>query len=318
MFFDSFGSWVIFAKQKHGTKMFISAKVMVWVLNKGAHNALAVCRIFRVGLVSLFNKAQFYQSFKLRNKELYDRWQGLLDKQYRIYYVGHLNMPFPLSDNTREAIQHHFRRKKLVWSEAYFLEVLANSVSKYDIYWAVVALRDCGTLNSISALKAKLFYPMQDVKCCSILTIAHIAGPEETSLYAELLASPEYKDKGYAMWAIKDAADSKAIDSVLAYFKKNRAKLKSGKLTNGTLVDGLIYLQKYLAKNESVNLFFSEVKDFFGNLAQGERSEIAKHVCYFSTMANDAQTIIPPGCFDPNTNPPGTKSLIPRIKPKPL
>jgi hypothetical protein len=204
-------------------------------------------------------------------------------------------MPFPLSDHTREAVQHHFRRKKLVWNESYFLQVLANSASKHDIYWAVLALRDCGTSDSISALKEKLFYPMQDVKCCSILTIAHIAGPGETPLYAELLASPEYKDKFYAMWAIKDAADSRAIDSVLSYFKKNRAKLKSGKLTNGTLADGLEYLQKYLSKNEAINSFFSEVKDFFDNLAQGERGEIAKRVYYFSTLANNAQPAAPEG-----------------------
>lgn len=198
-------------------------------------------------------------------------------------------MPFALSDHTREAVQHHFRRKNLVWNESYFLQILANSASKHDIYWAVLALRDCGTSNSIPALKEKLFYPMQDVKCCSILTIAHIAGAEETPLYAELLANPEYRNKGYAMWAIKDAADSRAIDSVLSYFKKNRAKLKSGKLTNGTLVDGLEYLQKYLGKNEAISSFFSEVKDFFANLVQGERSEITKRVCYFSALENNAQ-----------------------------
>lgn len=198
-------------------------------------------------------------------------------------------MPFSLSDHTREAVEHHFRRKKLIWTESYFLQVLANSASKHDIYWAVLALRDCGTSNAIPALKQKLFYPMQDVRCCSILTIAHIAGSDETRLYAELLASPEYKDKGYAMWAIKDAADSRAIDSVLAYFKKNLGKLKSGNLTNGTLVDGLEYLQKYLGENEAINSFFSEVKDFFDNLAQVERSEMAKRINYFSTLLTNAQ-----------------------------
>ncbi|SRR5258706_9555662 len=108
-------------------------------------------------------------------------------------------MPFPLSPGSRAAIEHHFRWKKLAWEESYFGNVLESSTSKHDVYWAVLALRDCGTLASIPALKAKMDYPMQDVKCCAILTIAHIAGSAETSFYADALLNPEYREKGYAM-----------------------------------------------------------------------------------------------------------------------
>src|SRR5262249_12239858 len=144
-------------------------------------------------------------------------------------------MAFPLSDYTRQAIEHHFRRKNLQWSEPYFLDVLANSTQKHDVYWAVIALRDCGTSAAIPALKAKLTYPMKDVKCVSMLTIAHIAGAAETECYTESLLDAAYPEKGYAMWAVNDAADDRAVEGVLAYFTKNRSRLRRGELSNGTL-----------------------------------------------------------------------------------
>jgi hypothetical protein len=198
-------------------------------------------------------------------------------------------MPFPLSPHTREAIQHHFRRKDLVWSEGYFVNVLKTSEKKHDIYWAVLALRDCGTKSAIPALKEKLNYPMQDVKCTSILTIAQIARADETLLYAEALSSSEYREKGYAMWAIRDAADDRAIDAVLAYFKKNRSRLKSGNLTNATLADGLEYLERHWNESHEIRHFFSDVDGFWEKLPQGERTEISKRVKFFAVRDDHAQ-----------------------------
>jgi hypothetical protein len=54
-------------------------------------------------------------------------------------------MPFPNDETTRRFIERHFRRKNLIWSEDYFIHVLETSEKKYDTYWAVIALRDCGT-----------------------------------------------------------------------------------------------------------------------------------------------------------------------------
>lgn len=197
-------------------------------------------------------------------------------------------MPFPLSPHTREFIQHHFRRKELAWNEEYFINVLRTSESRYDIYWAVLALRDCGTRNAISSLKEKLNYPVQDIQCCSLLTIAHISGAEETPLYVEALLSPQYRKKGYAMWAIRDAADARAIDAVLAYFKKHRSKLRSGKLTNATLADGLEFLERYWNDSDEIQRFFVDVDGFWEKLPEGERTEISKRVKFFSVKEGSA------------------------------
>jgi hypothetical protein len=191
-------------------------------------------------------------------------------------------MPFPLTPHLRQTIEHHFRRKKLVWDEAYFLDVLTTSEKKYDVYWAVIALRDCGTSRSIPKLKEKLFYPMQDVKCTAMLTIAHIAGAAETEFYAGALLNPEYREKTYAMWAIREAADQRAIEPVLLYFEKNWSKLKKGNLTNASLVDGLIFLERFREGSERVKLFYSKIETVWDNLSSGERTEIAKRVDYFS------------------------------------
>ena len=189
-------------------------------------------------------------------------------------------MPFPLDSFTRTMVEHHFRRKKLEWTEDYFLQAL-DSHSKHHVYWAVLALRDCGTARSVPALRAKLGHPMQDVKCTAILTIAHIAGANETLLFGEALLSAPYKEKGYAMWAIRDAADARAVEPVLTYFQKNRAKLRRGALVNGTLPDGVQYLNRYVTFQPAIRSFFDEVRSAWERLAAGEREEIIKRVPTF-------------------------------------
>jgi len=191
-------------------------------------------------------------------------------------------MPFPLSDDVRDTVRHHFRKQGLVWDDAYFVNVLQTATDRYDVYWSVIALRDCGTASCLPALTDKLQFPMQDVKCAAILTIAHIAGAQATPLFVQALAGTSFRDKGYAMWAIQDAADERAVDAVLAYFKKHRARLRSGKLTNNTLADGLAYLEKHLATRPEVAAFFDEVNACWAMLPEGERREIPGRVAFFA------------------------------------
>ena len=195
-------------------------------------------------------------------------------------------MPFPLESFTRTMVERHFRRKNLEWTEDYFLRALDSS-SKYDVYWAVLALRDCGTIRSIPALKAKLDHSMRDVKSTSILTIAHIAGASETLFFAEALLSPSYREKGYAMWALRDAADGRAVESVLAYFRKNMAKLRRGELVNGTLADGLEYLGRHGSEQPATRALFLQVRSVWDHLPSGERDEILKRMPDFVASSSN-------------------------------
>ena len=187
-------------------------------------------------------------------------------------------MPFPLDDNAREFVRRHFKRKALEWTEDYFINVLETSGQKHDVYWATIALRDCGSQKCIPALKTKLLYPMQDVKCTALLTIAHVAGAAETELYTNALLDPAYRDKAYAMWAIRDAADARAVDAALSYFRKNLAKIRAGKLANGTLPEGLDYLQKFVDTQPAVAELFSEISKYWSKLAEGERKTIMERI----------------------------------------
>ncbi|TAL27248.1 MAG: hypothetical protein EPN97_17875 [Alphaproteobacteria bacterium] len=197
-------------------------------------------------------------------------------------------MPFPLNDITRSMIEKHFRRRNLAWDEAYFLNVLATSEKKHDVYCAVLALRDCGTLQAVPALKEKLHFPMMDVQATALLTIAHIARAAETPLYAAMLLDPAYRQKGYATWAIRDAADARAIDAVLEYFTRNLGKLKSGKLYNATLPDGVEYLQRHVETDKRIPDFFRAIESIWPKLAEGERKEIVKRAEWFRHLSPDA------------------------------
>ena len=183
-------------------------------------------------------------------------------------------------------MQHHFRRDKFAWTEDFFLAVLKHSHRKYDVYWAVLGLRDCGTSRSIPHLKDKLAFPMQDIKATAILTIAHIAGPAETALYAEALLDPKYREKGYAMWAIRDSADDRAVDAVIAYFRKNMSRIRRGQFHNATLPDGLEYLHKFIDAKPEVTMLFSDIKGCWEQIAEGERVEISKRAPYFLTTGS--------------------------------
>lgn len=187
-------------------------------------------------------------------------------------------MPFPLEDNdvAIRFIERHFRKRGFVWSEDFFLSVLNAPRSKHDVYWSAIGLRKVGTERSIPVLLKFLTYPMQDVKTVSILTIAHIGRASITPLLADTLLNPNYREKGYAMWAILDAADERAIPAVLDYFAKNRAKLRAGKLD--AFGDGFRYLSRFVDTDPAVRAFVDEVPTYWDRLPQGTRVEVKKHL----------------------------------------
>jgi len=189
-------------------------------------------------------------------------------------------MPFSLDPHVEQTIERHFRKKEngFAWTEDYLLSAIDQSASKYDVYWAAIGLRKVGTDKSIPVLCTLLSYPMQDVKCVAILTIAHIGRENSTPILAEALLSPAYRDKGYALWAIGDAADERAVPAVLAYLKKNRSKIRRGKDVSGTLADAVPFLAKYRDRSVEAHQFLDEISCFWHMIAEGERKEITRRV----------------------------------------
>lgn len=135
-----------------------------------------------------------------------------------------------LKEGCKEFIKKCIRRKNFAWHEDFFLEVIANPRNKMEVYWSVLALRGFGSERSIPILKELIYFPMQDVKACSILTIAQLAGAKETAFYASALLDPKYREKDYALWAIWAVANDQAIKAVNAYLKKCLPRVKSNRL----------------------------------------------------------------------------------------
>lgn len=134
---------------------------------------------------------------------------------------------FLLDASNKETIREHFKRNKAFsWSEDFFLSAIDADKSKYDVFWAVIALRDCGTQKSLPALKELSKYPKQDVRDGAVLTIAQIAGAAETPYFVQILEDPLSRSKGYALWAIGVSGDERALASVEQYVRKNKKKLQ--------------------------------------------------------------------------------------------
>jgi hypothetical protein len=152
---------------------------------------------------------------------------------------------FPNNETTRRSIADHFRKRRVPLTEDSILDTIREPRSKYDVYWGVLALRDVGSAGTIPVLKSLLHYPMQDVKDCSLLTIAHIAGASETEFFVQALTDPKTR-KLYPMWAIEVAADRRAMAPVVEFV--NAALRKAARPKPADPGDAYLSGVKYLAR----------------------------------------------------------------------
>jgi HEAT repeat protein len=145
-------------------------------------------------------------------------------------------------------------QKDFSWDEDYFLKVIGESKTKMSVYWAVIALRNCGSARAVDALKLLRNHPSMDVKACAMLTIACIAGQAETPYYAACLGDPTYKAKVYALWAIGKVGDGRAMEAVEAYVRKNKAKLAIATIDPREQQEVLAYLFRMAETSETAKL----------------------------------------------------------------
>lgn len=142
----------------------------------------------------------------------------------------------------------HFKSRKIEYSEDALIHVLNTSDRRYDVYWATLALREIGTLKCIEPLKKLIFHSMQDVKCTSILTIAMIAGSDETPFYASALLDPKYKEKGYALWALLECGNSLGVAAVIAHLNKVLMRHKKKDIHDDEL-PSVVFLSRFASSN---------------------------------------------------------------------
>ena len=169
-------------------------------------------------------------------------------------------MAFSISPSDKRDIARTLKRrhKDFIWSEDFFIRLINENGSKMDVYWSVMALRDCGSGLAIQPLKMLASHPSQDVKATSILTIARIARSSETVYYAQQLLNPQYRAKSYALWAIAAYGDERAIDAVHQYVNKNRRKLSIPSIDARETYDIVSYLHRVLGATETAKLLAAD------------------------------------------------------------
>lgn len=154
---------------------------------------------------------------------------------------------FSLHESTIASLRSELKKAGVDMNEDALINALDDpSVNKYTKYRATIALRKFGTKKSVPSLKRMIDYPMQDVKDCSVLTIAEISGKTGIPFLVDLLDKPKFK-KAYTLWAIQSINDKSAIEPVKNYMR-DRLKFfhrpSAAKITGG-IEYGLIYLDRY-------------------------------------------------------------------------
>ncbi len=198
-------------------------------------------------------------------------------------------MPFALSDFQKRAVEGHFTNKgAFTWAESFFLHVIDSSGSKYDLLKAAIGLREVGTERAVEHLKALLMYPNFDVQATAILTIAHLAGPKATPIFIEALKNPAYRQKHYALWAIADAADARAIPDVSNYLEKNSKRFKSGKVKNTPLRYIIQYAARFSESDARAKAILEKIPEVWFGIRELERKGITRAFPQLAEQLNSA------------------------------
>ncbi|HSQ33206.1 MAG TPA: hypothetical protein VLN49_25305, partial [Gemmatimonadaceae bacterium] len=185
-------------------------------------------------------------------------------------------MVFPNSPETTEIAKRALHRKRIEYSEDALLAALEAGSDRNAVYWATIALRDVGTLRAVPALQNLLHYPMQDVKDCSLLTIAHLSGPAATEFYVHALRDKRTR-KLYPMWAIRVAADERAVEAVLEYVDRVLKRLERSTPADpgDAYLDGLEYLSRFHETEPRIETVFARVRRVWSRLPVGAQTRLA-------------------------------------------
>jgi hypothetical protein len=188
-------------------------------------------------------------------------------------------MVFPNFPETTEIAKRTLHRKRIEYSEDALIAVLEDGTDRNAVYWATIALRDVGTPRAVPALQNLLHYPMQDVKDCSLLTIAHLAGPAATEFYVHALRDKRTR-KLYPMWAIRVAADERAVEPVLEYVDRALKRLERSTPADpgDAYLDGLEYLSRFHETEPRIETVFARVRRVWSRLTAGARTRLAASV----------------------------------------
>ena len=166
-------------------------------------------------------------------------------------------------DDDDKMVKEYFVKTKRTYTEDTMIDILKTQPNKYALYWAILALRNIGTVRSIEYLKNVLHYNNMDVQGTGALTIAKLANGSENEFLGKLLLDKDFKAKWYAMVAIFYRANEKALPYVIEY-GINRIKNCKNMPEVGELI--ITYLARFAPENEQCKKIFAKINKDFENL----------------------------------------------------
>lgn len=187
---------------------------------------------------------------------------------------------FPNSDFAKRAVADYFAKRRIPLTEDAILAVLQAPRSKWDVLEGVIALRDFGTARSVPVLKELVHYPMQDVKDCAVLTIAHIAGASETPFLLQVLAEKGSR-KAYPIWAIAAVADERAFLPVIDFVNTALRKIvrrKGSDFSEAPYALGLRYLARLGLERKECQPTLELLRKVWVNVPERHRAEVRRVV----------------------------------------
>ncbi len=165
-------------------------------------------------------------------------------------------------------IAEYFSSNKMPFTEESMINCLKLKRNKYEIYWAVLALRMLGTQKAIQYLKEVTTYKNLDVQGASVLTIAHLADGSENKYLASLLLNKDFKAKWYAVVAFNYKPDDKAVPYAAEYGIKTIKSSKNKPEASSLIIE---YLARFAPENEQAKKIFARINKNFEHLSPKEQ-----------------------------------------------
>ena len=139
------------------------------------------------------------------------------------------------------------------------LGVLENPRHRDDLPSANVALGALGSKAAIPALTLLIHHPVEDVKTSAIHALKEVGDASLTPVYLDALADRSWVAKWYAMHALAEHGDDRAIDAVCDRLRASLSRERKTKIGGKSEVT---YALEYLHRWRSSNVRADETIDW--------------------------------------------------------
>jgi hypothetical protein len=163
--------------------------------------------------------------------------------------------------------------------EASLADFIERGEHLLAVWYAILRLREIGTVRSLPALEKALYYGKTDVKMAALATIARIRGAEGGSYYIARLEDPKFPEKWTAIRQIARYCGPEGVPAVARRVKailarKRKRIVWSPDLTQTELTTAVDYLERSGKVTNAGAEAMAEVKEKWMELNEQERKTL--------------------------------------------